>query len=155
MLPNSPQRVVENVPAVTPLAPSLPPPLPFSFLCAQRFQIFLQGVNSTAIGLVVAACVVLWEGSVETYADAMVAVTAGCMQVRRGLGFFFRVFVVSCVLRHLLSRFTRSIRCVFEVRTPCQRLPSGGRRLFFCAKLMRNGILLSLSRALYFVVHAL
>lgn len=46
-----------------------------------RVQIFLQGVNSTAIGLVVAACVLLWGSAVDTYADAIVAVVAGCMQV--------------------------------------------------------------------------
>ncbi|CAM9541392.1 unnamed protein product, partial [Hapterophycus canaliculatus] len=44
-------------------------------------QIFLQGVNSTAIGLVVAACVLLWGSAIDSYADAMVAVVAGCMQV--------------------------------------------------------------------------
>ncbi|CAM9128581.1 unnamed protein product, partial [Ascophyllum nodosum] len=44
------------------------------------FKIFLQGVNSTAIGLVIAACVLLWGSAVDTYADAIVAVVAGCMQ---------------------------------------------------------------------------
>ncbi|CAN0139397.1 unnamed protein product, partial [Ectocarpus sp. 8 AP-2014] len=44
------------------------------------FKIFLQGVNSTAIGLVVAACVLLWGAAIDSYADAIVAVVAGCMQ---------------------------------------------------------------------------
>eukprot|EP00903_Cladosiphon_okamuranus_P009292 g8866.t1 len=48
------------------------------------FKIFLQGVNSTAIGLVVAACVLLWGGAVDSYADAIVAVVAGCMQAFLG-----------------------------------------------------------------------
>eukprot|EP00904_Undaria_pinnatifida_P001126 jgi/Undpi1/11013/HiC_scaffold_30.g13313.m1 len=48
------------------------------------FKIVLQGVNSTAIGLVVAACVLLWGGAIENYADAIVAVFAGCMQAFLG-----------------------------------------------------------------------
>ncbi|CAN0570100.1 unnamed protein product, partial [Laminaria digitata] len=66
-----------------------PPPSP---RCRNAFQIFLQGVNSTAIGLVVAACVLLWGGAVENYADAIVAVFAGCLQVP------FRVVVLYLVL---------------------------------------------------------
>ncbi|CBJ29849.1 conserved unknown protein [Ectocarpus siliculosus] len=48
------------------------------------FKIFLQGVNSTAIGLVVAACVLLWGAAIDSYADAIVAVVAGCMQAFLG-----------------------------------------------------------------------
>ncbi|CAN0110036.1 unnamed protein product, partial [Discosporangium mesarthrocarpum] len=43
------------------------------------FKMFLQGVNSTAIGLVVAACALLWRSAIELYADAIVAIVAGCM----------------------------------------------------------------------------
>ncbi|CAM9717680.1 unnamed protein product [Chrysoparadoxa australica] len=49
------------------------------------FKIFLQGVNATAIGLVVAACVLLWGGAVEVYADAIVVLVAGCMQAFLGI----------------------------------------------------------------------
>ena len=35
------------------------------------FKSMLNGVNATAIGLVGAACVILWEGAVVTAADAM------------------------------------------------------------------------------------
>lgn len=36
------------------------------------FKVVLKGVNSTAIGLVGAACVILWESAVDNAADAMV-----------------------------------------------------------------------------------
>jgi chromate transporter len=36
------------------------------------FKVVLQGVNSTAIGLVGAACVILWEAAITDAADAMV-----------------------------------------------------------------------------------
>lgn len=68
-----------SVPPPPPCPPSPPPPIPSPRRHA--FQIVLQGVNSTAIGLVVAACVLLWGGAIENYADAIVAVFAGCMQV--------------------------------------------------------------------------
>ena len=38
----------------------------------QAFKAVLKGVNATAIGLVGAACVILWEAAVENAADAMV-----------------------------------------------------------------------------------
>ena len=37
------------------------------------FRIFLQGVNATAIGLVIAACEMLWVSAVDNFADASVA----------------------------------------------------------------------------------
>jgi len=45
------------------------------------FRIILQGVNATAIGLVGAACVILWEEAVSTRADAIVFCVAGTMAV--------------------------------------------------------------------------
>jgi chromate transporter len=36
------------------------------------FKVVLQGVNSTAIGLIGAACVILWEAAITDAADAMV-----------------------------------------------------------------------------------
>jgi chromate transporter len=38
----------------------------------QNFKAILKGLNSTAIGLVGAACVTLWESAIRTSADAMV-----------------------------------------------------------------------------------
>jgi chromate transporter len=38
----------------------------------QMFKAILKGLNSTAIGLVGAACVILWESAIRTAADAMV-----------------------------------------------------------------------------------
>ena len=50
------------------------------------FKSMLNGVNATAIGLVGAACVILWEGAVVTAADAMVFVLAGTLAVVYGIG---------------------------------------------------------------------
>ncbi|KAG7365814.1 chromate transporter [Nitzschia inconspicua] len=38
----------------------------------QNFKALLKGLNSTAIGFVGAACVILWESAIRTSADAMV-----------------------------------------------------------------------------------
>jgi chromate transporter len=43
------------------------------------FRAGLQGVNATAIGLVGAACVILWEAAIITAADAIVFVFAGTL----------------------------------------------------------------------------
>jgi len=43
------------------------------------FRSGLQGVNATAIGLVGAACIILWEAAVLTAADAIVFVFAGTL----------------------------------------------------------------------------
>lgn len=45
------------------------------------FRAILKGLNATAIGLVGAACVTLWESAVSTAADAMVFSIAGTMAV--------------------------------------------------------------------------
>ncbi|KAK1743224.1 chromate transporter [Skeletonema marinoi] len=50
------------------------------------FKSTLNGVNATAIGLVGAACVILWEGAVTTFADAMVFTLALCLAVVYGIG---------------------------------------------------------------------
>lgn len=43
------------------------------------FKVTLAGVNSTAIGLVGAACVILWEAAIRNSADAIVFCVAGTM----------------------------------------------------------------------------
>ena len=50
------------------------------------FKSVLNGVNATAIGLVGAACVILWEGAIGTAADAMVFVLAGTLAVVYNIG---------------------------------------------------------------------
>ena len=45
------------------------------------FKVVLHGVNATAIGLVGAACVILWEEAVTDSADAMVFCLAGTLSV--------------------------------------------------------------------------
>jgi len=45
------------------------------------FRSVLRGVNATAIGLVGAACIILWEASVRDAADAMVFCLAGFLAV--------------------------------------------------------------------------
>lgn len=50
------------------------------------FKSALNGINATAIGLVGAACVILWEGAVVTAADAMVFVFAGTLGIVYGIG---------------------------------------------------------------------
>jgi chromate transporter len=47
----------------------------------QWFKVVLSGVNATAIGLVGAACVLLWEAAIRTAADAMVFCLALTMAV--------------------------------------------------------------------------
>jgi len=45
----------------------------------------LNGVNAAAIGLVGAACIILYEGAVATTADAMVFVLAGTLAMVYGV----------------------------------------------------------------------
>ena len=52
----------------------------------QGFKSALKGVNAAAIGLVGAACVILWEGAVDTAADAMVFILAGTLATVYGWG---------------------------------------------------------------------
>ena len=47
----------------------------------KTFKAILKGVNATAIGLVGAACVILWESAVKTSADAIVFCIAFTMAV--------------------------------------------------------------------------
>lgn len=47
----------------------------------QTFKTVLTGINATAIGLVGAACVILWESAIKTSADAMVFCIAFTMAV--------------------------------------------------------------------------
>lgn len=49
------------------------------------FKSGLNGVNAAAIGLVGAACIILFEGAVSTTADAMVFVLAGTLTIVYGL----------------------------------------------------------------------
>ena len=49
------------------------------------FKSVLNGVNAAAIGLIGAACVILYEGAVGTTADAMVFVLAGTLAVVYGV----------------------------------------------------------------------
>lgn len=43
------------------------------------FKVVLNGLNATAIGLVGAACVILWEDVIDTRADAIVFVVSGTL----------------------------------------------------------------------------
>lgn len=56
------------------------------------FKSALNGVNAAAIGLVGAACVILYEGAVRTTADAMVFVLAGTLAIVYGIGAPYVVF---------------------------------------------------------------
>lgn len=50
------------------------------------FKAILKGVNATAIGLVGAACITLWESAITTAADAMVFSIAFTMTVAFNVG---------------------------------------------------------------------
>eukprot|EP00566_Odontella_aurita_P009662 CAMPEP_0113545920 /NCGR_PEP_ID=MMETSP0015_2-20120614/11527_1 /TAXON_ID=2838 /ORGANISM="Odontella" /LENGTH=506 /DNA_ID=CAMNT_0000446335 /DNA_START=136 /DNA_END=1656 /DNA_ORIENTATION=- /assembly_acc=CAM_ASM_000160 len=50
------------------------------------FRAVLNGLNATAIGLVGAACVLLWEAAVSTAADAMIFCVAGTLAAYYGVG---------------------------------------------------------------------
>jgi chromate transporter len=58
----------------------------------RTFRAILSGVNSAAIGLVGAACVILWESAISGAADAMVFTTALTLKVT------FNVPAPFCVL---------------------------------------------------------
>jgi len=58
----------------------------------QNFKAVLKGVNATAIGLVGAACVILWESAISDAADAMVFAVAITMAVA------FNVQAPLCIL---------------------------------------------------------
>ena len=50
------------------------------------FKCALNGVNAAAIGLVGAACIILWEAAIGTAADAMVFSLAGTLAIVYGIG---------------------------------------------------------------------
>jgi chromate transporter len=52
----------------------------------RNFRAILKGLNATAIGLVGAACVTLWEGAISTAADSMVFAIAFTMDVVFNVG---------------------------------------------------------------------
>jgi chromate transporter len=52
----------------------------------KSFKCILNGVNATAIGLVGAACVILWEAAVENSADAIVFCVAGTLAMVYDIG---------------------------------------------------------------------
>lgn len=52
----------------------------------QWFKSALNGVNAAAIGLVGAACIILYEGAIVTAADAMVFVLAGTLAIVYNIG---------------------------------------------------------------------
>ena len=61
--------------------------VPF-WVCLRHVKWFksgLNGVNAAAIGLVGAACIILYDGAVNTTADAMVFVLAGTLTIVYGL----------------------------------------------------------------------
>lgn len=56
------------------------------------FKWALKGINATAIGLVGAACVILWEKAIKTTADAMVFTLAATLSFVYGVGAPYVVF---------------------------------------------------------------
>eukprot|EP00977_Amphora_coffeiformis_P008944 scaffold2028_cov191-Amphora_coffeaeformis.AAC.9 len=61
------------------------------------FKAILKGVNSTAIGLVGAACVILWESAISDSADAMVFSVALTMAIVFNKPAPLCIFVGGCV----------------------------------------------------------
>ena len=65
------------------------------------FKVVLNGLNSTAIGLIGAACVILWESAIRNAADAIVFCVAGTLAVYFNIGAPY-VVIVGCVLGAIL-----------------------------------------------------
>jgi chromate transporter len=65
------------------------------------FKVVLHGLNSTAIGLVGAACVILWESAVHDSADAIVFCVAGTLAAYFNLPAPV-VVLVGCILGAIL-----------------------------------------------------
>lgn len=61
------------------------------------FKAVLKGLNSTAIGPIGAACVLLWEAAIVTYADAMVFCLAGTLAVPFNIQAPLVVFAGGCL----------------------------------------------------------
>ena len=61
------------------------------------FKVILTGVNATAIGLVGAACVILWESAITNAADAMAFSVAFTMAIVWNVQAPFCIFAGGCV----------------------------------------------------------
>lgn len=72
------------------------------------FKVVLHGLNATAIGLVGAACVILWESAIRNSADAIVFMVAGTLAVYFNVQAPF-VVIVGCVLGAILSDAAASL----------------------------------------------
>jgi chromate transporter len=59
----------------------------------QTFKAILKGVNATAIGLVGAACIILWESAISGAADAIVFSVAITLAVAFGVQAPICIFV--------------------------------------------------------------
>eukprot|EP00979_Chaetoceros_neogracilis_P006296 scaffold1270_cov280-Chaetoceros_neogracile.AAC.3 len=53
----------------------------FAASAVSWFKVVLNGINSTAIGLVGAACVILWEAAIGNSADAIVFCFSGVLAI--------------------------------------------------------------------------
>ncbi|ETO10365.1 hypothetical protein RFI_27011 [Reticulomyxa filosa] len=86
----------------------------------QWFRIALQGINASAIGLIFAGCVLLWNSAVQTHADACVAVLTGALvgifDVQAPIAIF-----VGAILGLLLSN-THIVFFAFVVETKTKHL---------------------------------
>ena len=72
------------------------------------FKVVLHGLNATAIGLVGAACVILWESAIRNSADAIVFCVAGTLAV------YFNtpapmVVLVGCIVGAILCQDAASL----------------------------------------------
>ncbi len=65
------------------------------------FKVILHGLNATAIGLVGAACVILWESAVKNSADAIVFCVAGTFAAYFNIQAPF-VVLLGCILGAIL-----------------------------------------------------
>ena len=72
------------------------------------FKVLLHGLNSTAIGLIGAACVILYEASVRNSADAVVFCVAGTLTAYFSIP-APAVILAGCVLGAILSNDAASL----------------------------------------------
>lgn len=72
------------------------------------FKVVLHGLNATAIGLVGAACVILWEAVVSNAADAIVFCFAGTLSVAFNIQAPFTI-VAGGILGAILSKYVASL----------------------------------------------
>eukprot|EP00934_Nitzschia_sp_Nitz4_P004844 Nitzschia sp. Nitz4//scaffold28_size193895//89419//91122//NITZ4_001655-RA/size193895-augustus-gene-0.308-mRNA-1//-1//CDS//3329545952//4834//frame0 len=83
----------------------------------KAFKAILKGVNATAIGLVGAACVILWESAVSTASDAMIFCVALTMAVVFGVQAPFVVLaggVMGAILHHDALDLGQQPYCLVE-----------------------------------------